>query len=343
MQIDDVASEGSVAALTQRLEQTGTAYVRCQFIDYIGLARGREVSAEYLQRYSERGVAIAPVNYTWDIEDLNYDLRYGPEAGDVFLVADPSSFVALPYLKGNGHVFCDVVTADGNPWPGCTRQLLKRIVAQAQQELGTASMGFEQEGFLLKRDANGYRPGTGDRDGLTDRARHFIGGLLAHAPALVALGCPSVNSYKRLRPGLFAPTHAAYGIGNRSAMIRVLRTRTGSGADPGQRIELRTADGTCNPHLLAAAVLVAGLDGVRRSIDPGAPIAEDVGNLPAPVLAKAGIRQLPVNLSEALDGLEADATFSEAFGNEVIAGFLRVKRLEWSKYSAHVSDWEYGR
>ncbi|TMD17576.1 MAG: glutamine synthetase [Chloroflexi bacterium] len=455
MQMGDAASEGSLATLSHLLEQTATTYVRCQFIDYLGLGRGREVSAEYLQRYSERGVAMAPVNYTWDIEDHDYDRRYGPEAGDVFLVADPSSFVALPYLKGNGHVFCDVITADGSPWPGCTRQLLKRIVAQAEQNLGVASMGFEQEGFLLKKDADGFRPatgfrhhtsdlfdvhqafmselldvlqqlgtpvekfnvedgngqieldvkpgpplvaaeqyfrlkqafrfvarqhgfvggfmpkpfdnisgsglhlhlslhdstgspifgdaGTGDRDGLAERARHFIGGLLAHAPALVALGCPSVNSYKRLRPGLFAPTHAAFGIGNRSAMIRVLRTRTGSGADPGQRIELRAADGTCNPHLLAAAVLVAGLDGVARAVDPGASIAADIGNLPAATLATAGIRQLPVNLSEALDGLEADATFRDAFGTEIIAGFLRVKRLEWSKYNAHVSDWEYAR
>lgn len=451
----DVASGGSLDVLRNHLEQTGTTYVRCQFIDYVGLGRGREVSAEYLQRHFERGVATAPVNYTWDIEDLDYDRRYGPEAGDVFLVADASSFVALPYLEGNGHVFCDVIGADGRPWPGCTRQALKRIVAQAEQELGTASMGFEQEGFLLRKDADGYHPATafrhhtsdlfdvhqvfmaellevlrqlgtpvekfnvedgngqielnvkpgpplvaaeqyfrlkqafrfvarkhgfvggfmpkpfdnisgsglhlhlslrdaagteffgdagiGDRDGLSDRARHFIGGLLAHAPALVALGCPSVNSYKRLRPGLFAPTHAAYGIGNRSAMIRVIRTRTGSGADPGQRIELRTADGTCNPHLVAAALLAAGLDGVERSIDPGAPIAGDVGNLPAADLAAAGIRQLPVNLSEALDALEADAAIKDALGSEIIAGFLRVKRLEWAKYSAHVSDWEYAR
>src|SRR5438034_450427 len=139
MQVAD--SEASVEAVRIRLEEAGTRYVRCHFIDYVGQARGREVSAEYFLRHLRRGVATAPVNYTWDVEDLDYDRRFGPEAGDVFLVPDASSLVVLPYLEGNAQVFCDVVGADGKPWPGCTRQALKKVIALTERELGQAAFG----------------------------------------------------------------------------------------------------------------------------------------------------------------------------------------------------------
>lgn len=453
--MNEVSSGADVEAFRTRLAGSKTGYVRCHFIDYLGIARGREVSADYLLEHLRRGVALAPVNYTWDISDVDYDRRYGPEAGDVFMLPDLGSFVALPYLPGNGHVFCDLATVEGNPWPGCTRQALKKVEALAHRELGLASMGFEQEGFLMLKGPDGYRPSSdfkhhssdffdahpafmaelldvldklgtpvgkfnledghgqvelntkaatplvaseqyfrmrqafrfvgrkhgfvgtfmpkpfddisgsglhvhlsirdaagtptfgdpGRQDGqvLTETARHFIGGLLRHAEALVALGCPTVNSYKRLRPGAFAPTHAAYGIGNRSAMVRVIRSSDGTGADPDQRIEVRTADGTCNPHLFATALLAAGLDGVRRRIEPSAPVGSDLGLVSEDALKAAGIRRLPVNLGEALVALEKDAEIREALGGEILDAFVRVKRLEWSKYNSHVSDWEYAQ
>jgi glutamine synthetase len=453
--MNEASSAADVEAFRARLAGSETGYVRCHFIDYLGIGRGREVSSDYLLEHLDRGVALAPVNYTWDISDVDYDRRYGPEAGDVFMVPDLDSFVPLPYLPGNGHAFCGLVTVEGDPWPGCTRLALKRIEAIARKELGLVSMGFEQEGFLMRKGPDGYLPssdfkhhssdffdahpafmadlldvldklgtpvgkfnledghgqvelntkaatplvaseqyfrmrqafrfvarshgfvgtfmpktfadisgsglhvhlsirdnagaptfgdpGTQDGQVLTETARHFIGGLLRHAEALVAIGCPTVNSYKRLRPGLFAPTHSAYGVGNRSAMVRVIRTAEGTGADPAQRIEVRTADGTCNPHLLAAALLAAGLDGVRRRIEPSAPQGTDVGSVPDEALAAAGIRRLPANLGEALVALEKDAEIREALGGEILDGFLRVKRLEWAQYNAHVSDWEYSR
>ena len=453
MQDDQAASAPFLKALRSRLEETQTTYVRCNFIDYLGIARGREVSSDYLLRNSQRGIALAPVNYTLDIGDVDYDRRYGPEAGDFYLVPDLDSFVVLPYLSGIAHVFGDLETIDGTPWRGCSRQALKRIEALAEKELGVVSMGFEQEGFLMRKGPKGYRPasdfkhhtfeffdvhqafmtellavlqqlgtpvdkmsledghgeielnttastplvaseqyfrlkqafrfiarkhgfvgsfmpkpfddiagaglhlhlsirdssgiqafadsGSPDHHGLSETARHFIGGLLRHAEALVALGCPTVNSYKRLRPGVFAPTHAAFGIGNRSAMVRVIRNAAGTGPDPNQHIEVRTADGTCNPHLFAAAVLAAGLDGVRLRTEPTAPIGDDLGLMTEDALAAAEIRGLPSNLGEALGALDKDLEIRAALGDEVVDGFLRVKRIEWSKYNAHVSDWEH--
>src|SRR6185437_6207875 len=111
----------------------------------------------------------------------------------------------------------------------------------------------------------------------------FVGGMIAHAGALVAIGCPSVNSYKRIQPGFFAPTHAIWGKDNRSALVRVV-----SSPRHGQRLEFRGADGTCNPFLLGAAILAAGLDGVRRKLDPGAAFNDDVARWSAADLAKAG-------------------------------------------------------
>jgi glutamine synthetase len=174
----------------------------------------------------------------------------------------------------------------------------------------------------------------GDRElGLSALALHFIGGLLAHAPALTGVGSPTVNSYQRLLPGSWSPAHVAYGAGNRAALVRI--------PDGGRiHIEFRSGDNTSNPYMFLAATLAAGLDGVERQLDPGPPVTEDVGHV-ADAEAKArGLRYLPRTASEALDAVESDDVIMHALGPTIGPTFLRVKRSEIETYRLQVSEWE---
>lgn len=175
--------------------------------------------------------------------------------------------------------------------------------------------------------------------GLSKLGYQFLAGLLTHARGLCALLAPSVNSYKRLVVGeslsgaTWAPAYITYGDNNRSSMVRV----------PYGRLECRLPDPSCNPYLAAAAVVAAGMDGITRKLDPGVARNENLYALSPQEIRAQGIGLLPQNLGEALDALEADPLFSEVLGRELIAEFLKVKRMEWVEYSRHVSDWELQR
>lgn len=172
--------------------------------------------------------------------------------------------------------------------------------------------------------------------GLSETAYHFLGGLLAHASALCAFACPTVNSYKRLVVGgsasgaTWAPVYTTYGDNNRSAMVRV----------PYGRLEFRLPDAGCNPYLITAALIAAGLDGVERKLNPGPAHNINLYDLTPEQREAAGINVLPQNLNEALTALESDPLFREEMGREIVDEFVRVKRDEWIEYSRHVSDWE---
>jgi len=183
-------------------------------------------------------------------------------------------------------------------------------------------------------DADGQNVLDGDGPaGLSDRGRAFVGGLLAHAPALCGVGAPTVNSYQRLLPGSWSPAHMCYGPGNRAALVRV--------PDGGSRhVEFRAGDNTCNPHLFLASLLAAGLDGLRRDLEPGAPALDDVGHLSDADAAARGVGFLPRTATQALDAVEADATIMEALGPVIGPAFLRVKRSEDAAHALVVGDWE---
>jgi glutamine synthetase len=160
-----------------------------------------------------------------------------------------------------------------------------------------------------------------------------VGGLLAHAPALCGVGAPTVNSYKRLLPGSWSPAHICYGAGNRAALVRV--------PDAGARhVEFRAGDNTSNPYLFLAALLAAGLDGIRHDLDPGAPVMDDVGHLSQEEAAQRGLTLLPRSAPEALDAVEADATIMDVLGPVIGPALLRVKRSEAMAYALEVGAWE---
>jgi glutamine synthetase len=153
---------------------------------------------------------------------------------------------------------------------------------------------------------------------------HYIGGILKHAPALLAFIAPSTNSYRRLVPGYEAPINLVYSQRNRSACIRI---PVYSRSEKAKRIEFRTPDPSCNPYLSFAACVMAGLDGIVNKIDPGQPIDKDLYELP-PEEQKA-IKQLPGSLDVVLDNLEKDHDFllkGDVFTPDLIETWLEYKR-----------------
>jgi glutamine synthetase len=162
---------------------------------------------------------------------------------------------------------------------------------------------------------------------LSDLARSFIGGLLAHLPALVALTCASVNSYQRLQPHHWSSAYRCWGLDNREAAIRVPSTLWGREAES-LRLEVRCADHSANPYLALGTLLAAGLDGIERGLDPGAPLAVDPGALSEEERRRLGIERLPPTLPEALDALERDTALTAALGPLLSTSYLAVKRQE---------------
>lgn len=190
------------------------------------------------------------------------------------------------------------------------------------------------------------RPGNAfydpDRDGLSDTGRQFVAGLLDHAPALVALAAPTVNSYARLRPQLGAAAFVCWGRGNREALVRIPAPEPDDdGAST--RLEFRAADNTANPYLALAGLLAAGRDGIERDLEPPEPVSADPGNLSASERADRGIERLPRTLGQALDALEADSVLREALGTDLFETYLGVKRSHWEAFTDSAVSWERDR
>jgi glutamine synthetase len=168
--------------------------------------------------------------------------------------------------------------------------------------------------------------------GLTPQARQFLGGVMANAEALCALTNPTVNSYKRLNAPVtlsgatWSPNQVSWGGNNRTHMIRI--------PAPG-RFELRLADGAANPYLLQAGLLAAGLDGLANAADPGPPLAVNMYEQAVP-----GVKQLPLNLLDAIRAFEASRMFQAALGPAFIAAYSKLKRQSWDQYMRHLTQWE---
>ncbi len=165
-------------------------------------------------------------------------------------------------------------------------------------------------------DAGGYA-------GLSDTAKYYIGGLLKHAPALLAIVAPTTNSYRRLVPGYEAPVNLAYSMRNRSAICRI---PVYSKSPKAKRIEFRAPDPSANPYLTFAALMMAGLDGIQNRIDPGQPADKDLYELP-PDEAKL-IKQVPGSLDAVLKALEADHEFllkGDVFTTDLLEAYIAYK------------------
>jgi glutamine synthetase len=177
----------------------------------------------------------------------------------------------------------------------------------------------------------------GDPHGLSQIAKHFIAGQLAHARGMCAILAPLVNSYKRLVPGYEAPVYISWARINRSALIRVPRAHELDST----RIELRCPDPSCNPYLAFAVMLAAGLDGIRRELP--VPEATDENLYLIDNQRRASLRTLPGSLIEALEELDQDDVIRDALGAHTYERFVSAKKLEWDEYRLEVTDWELNK
>jgi glutamine synthetase len=174
---------------------------------------------------------------------------------------------------------------------------------------------------------DGDKPTFGDPSGyagLSDTCRYYIGGLLKHAPALLAFAAPTTNSYHRLVPGYEAPVNLAWSVRNRSAAVRIPMY---SDSPKAKRAEFRCPDPSCNPYLAFAAMLMAGIDGIKNRIDPGDPVDKNIYDLPPEELAE--IPTVPGSLGEALAALEADHEFlteGDVFTTDFVENYIAYKR-----------------
>jgi glutamine synthetase len=198
----------------------------------------------------------------------------------------------------------------------------KTVTFMPKPLFGDNGSGMHVHSSLWKGDTNVFYDASGYA-GLSQAAKYYIGGLLKHAPALLALTSPTTNSFRRLVPGFEAPVNLAYSQRNRSAICRIPVTKS----TKAKRVEFRAPDASSNPYLCFAAVLMAGLDGILNRIDPGEPSDKDLYELPAEE-AKL-IKQVPGSLGEVLDALEADCEFlvkGDVFTGDFIDAYIAYKR-----------------
>ena len=199
---------------------------------------------------------------------------------------------------------------------------------------GVAGSGMHINMSLFKDGKNAFfdpdAPGQ-----LSPLAYQFIAGLLAHVQGFCALTNPLVNSYKRLVPGYEAPCYTAWSSSNRSALIRIPAPR-----GQGTRVELRSPDPTCNPYLVFAACLAAGLDGIEKGLTPPNPISRNIYEMTAEERNACGLESLPGTLEAAIRALEADSVVLDALGPHTALQYITGKLREWEEYRTQVSQWE---
>jgi glutamine synthetase len=203
---------------------------------------------------------------------------------------------------------------------------------------GVNGSGMHTHQSLLTQEGENAFYDPDGRWQLSKTALAYIGGILRHARAFVAITNPLVNSYKRLVPGFEAPINVAWSERNRSPLVRVPAKRGMS-----TRCEVRVPDPACNPYLALAVMLAAGLDGIENDLEAGEPVNKNIFTMSHREKRRLRIDQLPANLAEALDNLEKDAVMREALGEHTFAHYLSAKRQEWADYISHVHPWEQER
>lgn len=265
--------------------------------------------------------------YQCDHEDANGQFEINFTYSDALTTADRYTFfkmVARRYARNYGAI----ATHMANPFED-------RVASGGHIHYHLASAATGENLFIDEEDPRGL--------GLSELAYHFIGGVFAHAPALCTVMSPTVNCYKRLQVGpalinpnsefVWTPAFVSYGDNNRTQMIRT--------AGPGN-LEERTMSPACNPYLALSAYVMAGLDGIRRKLDPGEPYLGNLYSLGLEEIRRRGIRMLPQTLDESLAELKQDVLIQESLG-AIYEEFVRLKEEEWREYHSQVTKWEVER
>jgi glutamine synthetase len=274
---DPVARER--ARVLDACERLGLDLVRFLYVDHGGVVRGKATSRSRLEERLATGIGLTVAMQAMSMLDELAPVEGLGPVGEVRLVPDTASFVALPWAPGAG-------------------------------ARGSGGLADRRNAFW---DAS-------DTRGLSEVACHWIGGLLAHLPGLVALTCGSVISRRRLAPQTWSSAFVCWGMDNREAAVRV----------PSRMWGLDEA----STNLALGAYIHAGLDGLRNKLDPGRPVDVDPAALSRRTRSRRGINRLPESLGAALDALEADELLMEALGPLRRTAYLAVKRSEVAAFAA---------
>jgi glutamine synthetase len=205
---------------------------------------------------------------------------------------------------------------------------------------GVQGSGMHTHMSLFEGGENAFFDDSGQYQ-LSDVARHFIAGMLHHAPEITAVTNQWVNSYKRLIVGYEAPVYVCWARNNRSALVRVPPTK--SGKRDSTRIEYRAPDSAGNPYLVFAACLSAGLAGIEKGYELAPEAAANLYELTPEQRAAEGIGALPSSLSDAIETMERSELVAETLGEHVFEWFIRNKRAEWAEYKAEITAFELRR
>ena len=254
--------------------------------------------------------------YQNDHEDANGQFEMNWRYDDVLVTADRYSFFKF-MIKTIAEKHGVRATFMPKPFPGLTGN-------GCHAHISAWDLSGKKNVFADDASANG----------LSEQGLHFLGGIMKYAPAMTAIICPTVNSYKRINAprttsgATWAPNAVTWTGNNRSHMVRV--------PGPG-RFELRLPDGAANPYLMQAVILAAGLAGLRDKLDPGA--RSDINMYEDGHTIKDAPR-LPLNLLDALRLLEASTEFKGILGAELVDAFVKLKMKEWNAYASHFTQWE---
>jgi glutamine synthetase len=263
--------------------------------------------------------------YASDHEDGNAQFEINWRYADALTTADRHTFFKM-MTSQVARRFGAIATHMPKPFARLTGN-------GGHMHLSLWDVDARQNLFLDERDPRGF--------GMSTLAYRFLGGLLAHAPALTAVVAPTVNDYKRLSVGEFltgaasgftwTPACISWGDNNRTQMFRT--------PEPG-RFECRVVSGSVNPYLGLSAFIAAGLDGIARELDPGEPFVGNLYDLSLAEIRSRKLRFIPQSLPEALAALEEDEVVQSSLGPALAAEFLGVKRQEWVRYHNQVTQWE---
>ena len=204
-----------------------------------------------------------------------------------------------------------------------------------------SGMHTHQSLYSIEKGRNAFAD-PDNKYGLSDIARSYMAGILAHARGMAAVLAPTVNSYKRLVPGYEAPTYITWGRTNRSALIRVPMISPGKSIE-GTRAEVRCPDPSSNTYLAFAVMIAAGMDGVERGLTLADPVEESLFEMDASRVTERGIKELPGTLGESIEALRADPVVCDALGDHVLEHFVEAKTAEWNEYRTQVTQWELDR
>lgn len=199
---------------------------------------------------------------------------------------------------------------------------------------GVNGSGMHINMSLLKDGKNIFADGQ-DPHGLSQEAYAFLGGIMEHMRGMTAVTNPIVNSYKRLVPDFEAPAYIAWSATNRSTLIRIPAAK-----GEAVRMELRSPDPTANPYLALAAILRAGLDGIRRQVVPPESVDCNIFRMSEQERRERKMEELPGTLAEAVSCMETDAFMRETLGEHAFGKYIALKKEEWNRYRSQVTDWE---